>query len=480
MDASRFDALARALVTAGSRRRLLGLLATLPLVCGLAAFLGEDEAAARGHRHRRRVKHHKHGKGRRRKHHKKCQPNSLAKTCAGKCGKVKNNCQKTVDCGSCACDPPCEICFLCNEATGVCEPDPNQQGDACGEPGQVCQSDGDCACDASSCAPCERCQGDGACSAPCGGTGCCDTDTCVAGTSDGACGTGGQACVSCPLPATCGGGGQAGVCGCTPITTCPGGLDCGDIDDGCGSILNCGDCTPPETCGGDNPGTPNVCGCTPTTCAAQGTNCGTISDGCFSTLDCGNCSGTTPICVSNVCTACSAAHPCPSGCCANTGSCQPGTADAACGTSGACVNCGFGRHCVNGACVCDSTSCPNGCCDATGRCQVNNNDACGTGGEACSASCPDSQMCQSGACVNCSIACSGCTFCLREANGSWHCGTTPAGHNCAFVCTTTSDCGGGYVCAEGVTYTANNSVERFADACSEPAGTNVCGSFTAC
>src|SRR5262249_57795731 len=29
--------------------------------------------------------------------------------------------------------------------------------------------------------------------------------------------------------------------------------------------------------------------CSPTTCAAQGTNCGTISDGCGSMLTCGSC-----------------------------------------------------------------------------------------------------------------------------------------------------------------------------------------------
>ena len=49
-----------------------------------------------------------------------------------------------------------------------------------------------------------------------------------------------------------------------------------------------GDCTPPETCGGGNPGTPLYCGCTTTTCVAENRTCGTASDGCFGTLVCNN------------------------------------------------------------------------------------------------------------------------------------------------------------------------------------------------
>ena len=39
------------------------------------------------------------------------------------------------------------------------------------------------------------------------------------------------------------------------------GAKCGQVDDGCGHVLQCGTCTPPNTCGGG--GTPNVCGCIP-------------------------------------------------------------------------------------------------------------------------------------------------------------------------------------------------------------------------
>jgi hypothetical protein len=55
---------------------------------------------------------------------------------------------------------------------------------------------------------------------------------------------------------------QGGRC-CVPTTCADRGKDCGNLADGCGSILNCGDtCPPPQTCGGG--GTPNLCGCVPT------------------------------------------------------------------------------------------------------------------------------------------------------------------------------------------------------------------------
>jgi hypothetical protein len=77
---------------------------------------------------------------------------------------------------------------------------------------------------------------------------------------------------------------------CFPTTCVAQGKNCGSIMDGCGSILECGSCTVPDTCGGG--GSANVCGnglCTPTNCVAEGASCGNISDGCASVLDCGSC-----------------------------------------------------------------------------------------------------------------------------------------------------------------------------------------------
>src|SRR6476660_1024216 len=62
---------------------------------------------------------------------------------------------------------------------------------------------------------------------------------------------------------------------CTPTTCAAQGVTCGPAGDGCGNLIQCGSCTPGQTCGGG--GTLSVCGnatCTPTTCGAQGVNCG--------------------------------------------------------------------------------------------------------------------------------------------------------------------------------------------------------------
>ncbi|HEY3816315.1 MAG TPA: hypothetical protein VGL81_04040 [Polyangiaceae bacterium] len=78
-------------------------------------------------------------------------------------------------------------------------------------------------------------------------------------------GCGGQiACGSCPGKQTCGGGGVYGQCGypdagtCVPRTCQELGYDCGANGDGCGNVIDCGTCTPPEICGGGN--LPSVCG----------------------------------------------------------------------------------------------------------------------------------------------------------------------------------------------------------------------------
>src|ERR1019366_5304794 len=66
--------------------------------------------------------------------------------------------------------------------------------------------------------------------------------------------------------------------GCTPRTCSqlkpP--VGCGEAGDGCGGVIMCGSCTPPQTCGGGDPdagkpGVPSQCGgsngCHPKTCA---------------------------------------------------------------------------------------------------------------------------------------------------------------------------------------------------------------------
>ena len=98
------------------------------------------------------------------------------------------------------------------------------------------------------------------------------------------------------------------LCGLQTCTTQN--ATCGPVGDGCGGVIDCGSCTPPDFCGGD--GTPFTCGggsgsgaCVPRTCTSAGAECGAIADGCGAvTADCGTCP-TDEVCggggVANVC-----------------------------------------------------------------------------------------------------------------------------------------------------------------------------------
>lgn len=96
-------------------------------------------------------------------------------------------------------------------------------------------------------------------------------------------------CGDCPDAQTCGAS-VPNVCGvgtCIPSTCEELGATCGTFADGCGGTIECGGCDSPETCGGG--GNPNQCGCTPSSCAELGVSCGTLDDGCGTALDCGVC-----------------------------------------------------------------------------------------------------------------------------------------------------------------------------------------------
>lgn len=112
-------------------------------------------------------------------------------------------------------------------------------------------------------------------------------------------------CGNCTAPGTCGGGGIPSTCGgssgCVPKTCADFGFTCGPAGDGCGNQLDCGTCTSPDFCGG---GGFSKCGrgttvadgatisdggtCTPLTACATG-DCGPIPDGCGGLLQCGTC-----------------------------------------------------------------------------------------------------------------------------------------------------------------------------------------------
>jgi hypothetical protein len=110
-------------------------------------------------------------------------------------------------------------------------------------------------------------------------------------------------CGACTQPGfTCGGSGYSHVCGasrdsgaCTPpMCETPAGRYCGMIGDGCGAYVDCGGCGPNADCGGS--GIANLCGrppapdCKPSGCSSESiAYCGRISDGCGHVLDCGDC-----------------------------------------------------------------------------------------------------------------------------------------------------------------------------------------------
>lgn len=381
MDARHFDALTRTLTDGGTRRALLSLLAALPIPGGLVALFDLDATEAKGRR-KRRKKRHKHGKGNgRRRKTRRCKAPSRAKTCANRCGIIKNPCKKRVNCGSCVCEPTCPVCQACNPSTGACEPDPQQIGDDCGAPGQVCQADGQCACDETSCAPCERCQGDGSCSLPCDGEGCCAEGNCVAGFATGACGRDGADCVACTGPGrTCGGGGTPGVCGCTP-SPCPAGANCGTLADGCGGRVRCG----PDACA--QPADPCLeTVCTENVCTTgPGHDGAACSDACTTGATCqaGTCTGAT-ICTTPPECRTAAGATCHGGICDY----PPTASGTACG-SVACGRCDGNGACVGCAATADCTCLVIS--DVLSYCVDFNDAGCFCVSEC--ASCPDTHFC---------------------------------------------------------------------------------------
>jgi hypothetical protein len=328
MDARRFDVLTRTLSSLDTRRRLLGALAALPLAGGLVTLLEPEDAEARKRRERRKDRHRRRrdkARGKRRtKHRRGCKPKSQAKVCAGRCGLIQNRqtCGKPVDCGSCACTPPCGECLTCQAGPttpGTCVPDPAQVGAACGSAGQVCQPQGTCACEAGSCAnPTPVCaQGTCvACSAtqPCP-SGCCDdaTGTCVADCPGCLSCVGGVCAASTAKDGACCGIGQQCAAGvCTTVATaslaacegqCKSDSDLGPITAAvCGVEVPCPPCTECAALGcsasfritngprgtgsycrdgstGDSCGSDSICTTAGTYCASPNTDCYPICTG---------------------------------------------------------------------------------------------------------------------------------------------------------------------------------------------------------
>jgi hypothetical protein len=86
---------------------------------------------------------------------------------------------------------------------------------------------------------------------------------------------------------------------CVPLTCTDQGFDCGTASDGCGGQIDCGTCPSGSFCGcmlGPPPWKLNkcftvamCCDCCPKTCAQLNYECGPASDGCGDVLECGTC-----------------------------------------------------------------------------------------------------------------------------------------------------------------------------------------------
>jgi Protein of unknown function (DUF1554) len=175
MDGSAFDGLSRSLSTQTKRRGLLGLLTALP-IAGVTALHRDALTDAASGRQRHKKHHHK-GKG-------KCHSKPQTVTCAGRCATVVNNCGRQVDCGPCACTPPCPLCQTCDAVSGQCVPVADNTACDDGNPcttGKTCQVG---VCSGTPVANRISCGDSNIC---CGGT-CCSGCCSAAGASGGTCG----------------------------------------------------------------------------------------------------------------------------------------------------------------------------------------------------------------------------------------------------------------------------------------------------
>jgi hypothetical protein len=233
-----------------------------------------------------------------------CTPLTCAQQNIG-CGPAGDGCGNMLNCGPCTPPQTCGgggVPDQCGSTDGgSCTPQTcAQQNIGCGPAGDGCGNMLDCG----PCTPPQTCGGGGVpnqCGFIDGGS--CMPKTCQqqnvqCGPAPDGCGHLLQ-CGPCTAPQVCGGAGQAGVCGladggsCVPETCQQQSIQCGPAGDGCGNVIQCGPCTPPQTCGGA--GQLGMCGyidggsCTPQTCQGLGQTCGPAGDGCGNLLQCGTC-----------------------------------------------------------------------------------------------------------------------------------------------------------------------------------------------
>ena len=361
-----------------------------------------------------------------------------------------------------------------------------EQGIECGPAGDGC---GGIIPDCGKCGDGLRCGGPNAhskCVSPNIGTACV-AKTCA--ELDVQCGLAGDGCGgiltcgTCPSGQQCGGPGNPSKCVAAVPTLPDGGacvpktcadylaqnMDCGEQSDGCGGVINCGQCTAPEFCGGGGPSKCAVTGggtCTPKTCADFPGKCGPQPNGCGGvTASCGTC--TAPqVCggggVPSVCGGGSTQGP-DGGACVRLTSCAPGQCGQIADGCGDVLNCGTGA-CVNGT-ICGGGGTPNVCgkpaCTPIAQCPAGMN--CGSIADGCGGivqcgngnGCTFPQICGGGGqpnvCGGGGVAGDGGAACQPRTCATYPAGTCgPVADGCGGIvdcpnCTSPAVCGGGGV-----------------------------------
>ncbi len=430
----------------------------------------------------------------------------IPKTCAdypGKCGVQSDGCGGVTDvCGTCTFPQICGgggVPSVCGGGTltqadgGACQPKTVCAANQCGKIADGCGGVLDCG--TANCVGGQICGGAGVPNV-CGAPACVKTPqaTACAGKNCGSvadgCGGLWSCGAGCVAPQICGGAGVPNVCGggtitadgganggtCTPIAVCPAN-SCGPIANGCGGVLNCGNCISPAVCGGG--GVPSQCGggnqCTPTpqATACAGKNCGFMPDGCGGLWTCGVGAGACPgggICGSDT----------PNVCGTLTGPCYTNGQSCFAGSDCCSGYCGSNRTCQATACVQDSpvkgactqnAQCCSGLCQG-GFCQPLTNvcrgsgNACAANTDCCSKSCVGGtcssavSFCRqtSDSCFDNSECCSGkCTKSGGNQNGICK-DTNVTGIGNCLVAGTVTACAGAGPCEQACCSRACGSV----------------------
>jgi hypothetical protein len=178
-------------------------------------------------------------------------------------------------------------------------------------------------------------------------------------------------CGDCKSGSLCRGWPSACVQVCKPLTCAdyPAGT-CGVQGDGCGGTITCG-CTAPLVCGA-NPATPNQCGdpCPARlTCADQNQYCGKTGDGCGGILDCGSCPAPQTCGGGGIPNQCGSPN-CTPRTCADVGATCGQQGDGCGGLTPNCGTCNASQTCrgTPSTCVPISMCKPKTCADYAGAC----------------------------------------------------------------------------------------------------------------